>query len=71
VDSQAPSMVAAASGSASAVPASMDPQRERSRMAAEGSTATMLMPYQPARAVAQAPVAAPTSSTRRPGRGAR
>jgi hypothetical protein len=34
----------------------MHPQRDRARMAAEGSTATTLMPYQLARAVAHLPV---------------
>ena len=71
VDSQAPSMVAEASGSAVACPAIMACERERARMAGEGSTATTLMPYQLARVAAQVPVPAPRSRTRMPGRGAR
>jgi hypothetical protein len=65
VDSHAPSMVAAPSGTAAACPASMHPQRDRARMAAEGSTATTLMPYQLARAVAQLPVPDPHAGPRR------
>ena len=71
VDSQAPSMVAVASGSAAACPAIMHLWQDRARMAAEGSTAATLMPYQLARVAAHRPVPAPRSSVRMPGRGAR